>query len=545
MKKILFAIIMAVTFTACSDIDDNPVIPDTPQQPEELADYTIIYYGHGGGNLDVLLMQNIMDFSFAEEEAYKNVNICVQYKFSSLKSMEALYEELAEQVDPNDPEMVNELEGYKTYYPLASKTMRFVVNRAEGNIEDGEIDDDDDETPATLDMDSFYGKDNADIANPDSLTNFINWAASVKPAKKYILVLSDHGGGYCPDDDLPQAAALTRGVIYDDGNDTHFTVKSLAQAISAANVRPAAVYLDACLMNSAEYLFELAPLTDYYVGSTFLVPGLGGDYISLVNALSQNPNDLEKALSTFAKATVDGWEQGEGEGELEDGDDDDAFRKVLKKYLDYEYNDDGEEEDHELFDMSVIRTADLSAVGTGLRTFTDKLVEAYQSGDDEVKSKIDYCTENTYKVCEDLPYYDLIYYMESLCLTVPDVFDESFVSSFAVAYDKMIVYQQSCEWLEENETAVDLSVLLGCNGHYSVFDGWGKGIFHADGTMEYHLGDMEPIVTTWGSTLDATYGQLRFEQLTGWSRWLKVNQQEPNEECFTGFLSSVFDIDVE
>ena len=85
MKKILFAIVMAVTFTACADRDDNPVIPDNPQQPEELADYTIIYYGHGGGNLDVLLMQNIMDFSFAEEEAYKNVNICVQYKFSTLK----------------------------------------------------------------------------------------------------------------------------------------------------------------------------------------------------------------------------------------------------------------------------------------------------------------------------------------------------------------------------------------------------------------------------------------------------------------------------
>ncbi|MBQ8988723.1 MAG: hypothetical protein IJ067_03440 [Prevotella sp.] len=85
---LMCAVLMAVTFTACTNQNDNPVAPDTPQQPEELADYTIIYYGHGGGNLDVLLMQNIMDFSFADEEAYKNVNICAQYKFSSLKSME-------------------------------------------------------------------------------------------------------------------------------------------------------------------------------------------------------------------------------------------------------------------------------------------------------------------------------------------------------------------------------------------------------------------------------------------------------------------------
>ena len=561
MKKIIFAIIAAVTFTACADRNDNPVTPDTPQQPEELADYTIIYYGHGGGNLDVLLMQNIMDFSFADEEAYKNVNICAQYKFSSLKSMEALYEELAEEVDPNDPEMVKELEGFKTYYPFASKTMRFIANRAEGDIEGGEIDDDDDdETPMEADMNAFYGEDNADIANPDSLTNFINWAASVKPAKKYILVLSDHGGGYRPDDDMPQGAAgRTRGVIYDDAHDTHFTVKSLAQAISAAKVRPAAVYLDACLMNSAEYLFELAPLTDYYVASTFLVPGLGGDYISLINALSQNPNDMEKALSTFANVTVSKWEQGEGEGELEDEDGDDVFKKIVRKVLkkshrltqtkdlnDEDYGEDessDDEERPELFDMSVIRTADLDALGTELRKFTDKLVEAYQSGDEQVKTKIDFCTENAYKVCEDLPYYDLFYYIESLCIAVPEVFDLSELSPLVAAYDKIMVYQQSCEWLEENETAVDLSVLLGCDGHYSVFDSMGKAVFYPDGMLAYFFANMYPIADNWGSTLDATYGQLRFEQLTGWSRWLKVNQQEPNEECHTGFLSSIFDIE--
>ena len=41
MKKIIFAIIAAVTFTAYTDRNDNPATPDTPQQPEELADYTI------------------------------------------------------------------------------------------------------------------------------------------------------------------------------------------------------------------------------------------------------------------------------------------------------------------------------------------------------------------------------------------------------------------------------------------------------------------------------------------------------------------------
>ena len=59
-------------------------------------------------------------------------------------------------------------------------------------------------------------------------------------------------------------------------------------------------------------------------------------------------------------------------------------------------------------------------------------------------------------------------------------------------------------------------------------------LYDADGKKYLLLDDdgarME--LGSWGSTLDATYGQLRFDQITGWSRWLKLNQQEPNLECF-------------
>ena len=51
-----------IVFTSCSsDNDDDPEDhPDEPQQ--QLADYTVIYYGHGGGNLDMQLMSNLMQF---------------------------------------------------------------------------------------------------------------------------------------------------------------------------------------------------------------------------------------------------------------------------------------------------------------------------------------------------------------------------------------------------------------------------------------------------------------------------------------------------
>ena len=61
--------------------------------------------------------------------------------------------------------------------------------------------------------------------------------------------------------------------------------------------------------------------------------------------------------------------------------------------------------------------------------------------------------------------------------------------------------------------------------------------FDADGTAYpiFYTGLSEDDAEPWGSTLDATYGQLRFDRLTGWSRWLRLNQQEPNPDCATGY----------
>lgn len=59
--------------------------------------------------------------------------------------------------------------------------------------------------------------------------------------------------------------------------------------------------------------------------------------------------------------------------------------------------------------------------------------------------------------------------------------------------------------------------------------------FNADGTTTLPLEGQGLPGNPWDGTLDATYGQLRFDQLTGWSRWLRLNEQEPNIECYTGY----------
>ena len=77
---------MTTVFTACTN-DDNPVNPPEPEK--ELAEYTIMYYGHGGGNREYYYLSKIGDFYHAGEEAYKHANVVVQYKFSTAENMKA------------------------------------------------------------------------------------------------------------------------------------------------------------------------------------------------------------------------------------------------------------------------------------------------------------------------------------------------------------------------------------------------------------------------------------------------------------------------
>ena len=508
MRKIfrlwMLLVPMALGIASCSDNDDNPVTPPEPDKPAtELADYAILFYGHGGGNLDEAILTNIAQFYMADEESYEKVKIAVQYKYSSV-------ENLLDNIKDIDEEEAKAMGG---------KTVRFVVDPTE----DLEDDDDGEE--------HLYGESNADITCPDSLTNFINWSAKACPAKNYILLLSDHGGGYMPQDDLPYtpSAAPTRAIIFDDGNDGKgFTIKSLAAAISAADIRPQVIYMDACLMNSVEYQFELKDLADYLVLSTFTVPGFGGNYISLVNELAQN-SDIETALARFCKTSVEAWDV--------------QCKDIFGDNL--------------YHDMTITRTSALNTFGEKWKEFTNRLIDGYQNGGAEVKAAIDEVTENyTFKIDNERPEYDLTNYVRAMCQNVPSYFPETFVNELGTAFDNCIVYQQSSDYLEQNDWEVDCSILLGAKGHYTVYEwegeeggDWALQLileFQTDGTIGIY--DSERTLYGYAprkSTFADTYEQLAFDRLTGWSRWIKLNEQEPAAYSPATMMLSLFDVDYE
>ena len=449
--------------------------------PTPKADYTILFYATGGRNLDYPIVQNMIQFFQGKAESYERVNIAAQYKFSTKENMidNFINEPFAQKYD--------------------SKTVRFVV----------EADQTDPETKAYETFgSSIYGETNADCACPDSLTNFINWATKACPAKKYLLILSDHGGGYLPDGELPETAG-TRGVLYDDGNFSnntckHFTAKSLMRAIGAANAKMQTIYLDACLMNCIEYQFELKDVADYLVLSTFIVPGYGGHYDFLIDQLAANPNDIEAALKEYNRQTVDFWDE------------------MYEGANDYH-------------DMSVIRTAKLDAFGQKWRTFTDKVIAAYQS-DEALKHKIDSVTKYSFRIVNDVPSYDIVHYYKNMYKVAPEVLGEDFYNELDASFWATVVSKQTSNFLQEKGNSVDASIMLGTKGHYRCY--YYKGEldhleldfflqYEADGSKSSYYDNEYHQRSPWGGTLESTYCQLAFDNATGWSRWMLLNEQEP------------------
>ena len=213
MKKILktLAAVLCCTMTiavltACSDITDNPA--PQPEQ-ESLAEYTIMYYTGGAADVDAAMLRLLNNFYNANPEAYKRVNVVIQYKYSTVENLS------------NSP--LGTAFGSEFCTTFGSKTLRWAVDPAK-----------------TLEQEAFvegniYGADNADITCPDSLTNFINWAAQKYPAKKYMLIVADHGGGYFPASDLPktETTRTNRILLVDDGNNRKtLNVWSLSRGIN-------------------------------------------------------------------------------------------------------------------------------------------------------------------------------------------------------------------------------------------------------------------------------------------------------------------------
>jgi hypothetical protein len=148
------------------------------------------------------------------------------------------------------------------------------------------------------------------MADGQTLVDFVNWAMEAYPADKYALILSDHGmgwpGGWSDPDpggqgdrSIPIAAALGNQLYLNELDD------ALTQIRQESGLdKFELIGMDACLMGHVEVLSALAPHAAYAVISQETEPALGWAYTSFLEALNANPSMNGDGLAT---AIVDSY----------------------------------------------------------------------------------------------------------------------------------------------------------------------------------------------------------------------------------------------
>lgn len=280
---IAISVMMIVGLTSCSD--DNNDAPNT--QPEDsVADYTVILWLSGGGNLDPCTLSDLNNMILMRENGTigKNVNV-VGSMAVSRNYQDALEERGIADVFSFE---LGEKRG------LSSDT----INALEKANTIGEVIPiialgDDENVKATADLYDLtlhsltYYADSTDTNMDKSadFATFIKKAAAKHPAKNYVVYLVGHGVGYnlaCKDGDFDGTNVNMNGI----------SAAGVAKAIKDSGVKIQTVVFNACNMGALENFAILKESSDYIMASPESV--ISGYMSQFVAALSAAGNDAVK-----------------------------------------------------------------------------------------------------------------------------------------------------------------------------------------------------------------------------------------------------------
>ncbi len=465
--------------TSCSVDDDTPA-----HQEPSVAECTIIFYGVGGKNLDADIYNNLRQL-YRGLADHHDIEAVVFFKNSSHPDVDML-ETLQQQGFDFNP----------------ATAYRFCVDRSQGNNPQMQF------TP-----DNVFGGEgaNINITIADTLAHYLSYAAAIRPARHYVLALSDHGGGYAPEDDRPEALLpATRGLLYDDGTNSQcLSARALRTAIERSGVAIDAVYFDACLMNCLETLYEVHELAPYIISATYYTPDVGGEYSCLVNRLATSTN-YAQAVADYCDDVADYWLRCEEAG-INPG-------------------------DYDMSDINAISSEQLRQAAPTLKAFIDQLTQDYS--DPQLAQEIDAVTATAVANESQSPLYDLSAYFDDLATKVSSTALANAARQAKAAVMKCKLNSRGTKAVEQRGLP-SFNIMLAANGAWERL--WFDNDTGSLTAVEEYRWDGTQIITgygpdgiptgqeygRWGSTGDATYEQLHFDKLTGWSRWLKMNRQKP------------------
>ena len=224
---------------------------DPDVQPAK--EWTVLIYMNGANDLETygLLNTNQLEQSGSTED----INFVVQYK------------RFAGRYDNSDGDW--------------GDTRRFYVDRAND--------------PTQIESTLISQHNGVDMGDKSRLSEFVQWGVTTFPARRYCLVLWNHGAGWRS---VKSVKKVTRGLSYDDATGSHIETIDVPGAISHPSGRMwDLLVMDCSLMQMTEVIYELRNKAEYIVGSQESPPGEGLPYDAFARTLVRTPNIQTKDLA--------------------------------------------------------------------------------------------------------------------------------------------------------------------------------------------------------------------------------------------------------
>jgi len=125
------------------------------------------------------------------------------------------------------------------------------------------------------------------MGSTETLINFADWTVNNYPAKKYLLVIWNHGGGF-------RSSGLAKDIAWDDTNGgDKITMPELEYALSVISTKMGKnidiVGMDACYMAMTEVAYQIKDYADILVTSEESEPFGGWPYDAILAQLAANP----------------------------------------------------------------------------------------------------------------------------------------------------------------------------------------------------------------------------------------------------------------
>ncbi len=136
---------------------------------------------------------------------------------------------------------------------------------------------------------------NVDMGNYQSVIDFVNWAKQAYPAKKYMLILWNHGAGWTKDGQ----PIITKGISYDEQSGNHINTPQMGLIMKSIG-KLDVIGTDACLMQMAEVDYEFKDNVDYIVASEETEPGDGYTYDLFLGPVVKNPTMTPQQVGAAA-----------------------------------------------------------------------------------------------------------------------------------------------------------------------------------------------------------------------------------------------------